>query len=81
MIFFMVDFVVTVTRDFNKTTTGRLNNGVPQIPPKRSNSDLDPFRQTLPIAELREDIVRTINQNQVVLVAGETGSGKTTQVN
>lgn len=34
----------------------------------------------LPISERREEIARAIAQNQVVIVAGETGSGKTTQL-
>ncbi|KAK7491702.1 hypothetical protein BaRGS_00016958 [Batillaria attramentaria] len=72
--------VSEVTREFNKTTTGRLNNGVPQVPPRRGESDLNSFRQTLPVYHMREEILATINNNQVSLVSGETGSGKTTQV-
>ncbi|MCV7221818.1 ATP-dependent RNA helicase HrpA [Mycolicibacterium elephantis] len=34
----------------------------------------------LPVSERRDDIAKAINANQVVIVAGETGSGKTTQL-
>ena len=34
----------------------------------------------LPIAERRDDIAAAVRDNQVVVVAGETGSGKTTQL-
>ena len=34
----------------------------------------------LPISARREDIVAAIRQHQVVVIAGETGSGKTTQI-
>ncbi len=34
----------------------------------------------LPIADRRDDIMAAIRHNQVVIVAGETGSGKTTQL-
>ncbi len=34
----------------------------------------------LPVAERRAEIARTIRDHQVVIVAGETGSGKTTQL-
>ena len=34
----------------------------------------------LPVSQRREDIARAIRDNQVVIVAGETGSGKTTQL-
>jgi ATP-dependent helicase HrpA len=38
------------------------------------------FPEELPIAERREDIARAIAEHQVVIIAGETGSGKTTQL-
>ncbi len=38
------------------------------------------FPPELPVSQLREQIERTIAQHQVVIVAGETGSGKTTQL-
>ena len=34
----------------------------------------------LPITARRDDIIRTIRENQVLVLAGETGSGKTTQI-
>ncbi|HVK54202.1 MAG TPA: ATP-dependent RNA helicase HrpA [Burkholderiales bacterium] len=38
------------------------------------------FPENLPVNERREDIARAIAGNQVVIVCGETGSGKTTQL-
>jgi len=38
------------------------------------------FPPELPVSQLRDEIGRTISQHQVVIVAGETGSGKTTQL-
>ncbi len=38
------------------------------------------YPEELPIAARREEIARAIAQHQVVVVAGETGSGKTTQL-
>lgn len=37
-------------------------------------------RQYLPAFACRDDLMRMIRENQVVIVVGETGSGKTTQV-
>jgi ATP-dependent helicase HrpA len=34
----------------------------------------------LPVSDRRDDIARAITENQVIVVAGETGSGKTTQL-
>ncbi|NOU00782.1 MAG: ATP-dependent RNA helicase HrpA, partial [Gallionella sp.] len=38
------------------------------------------FPADLPVVAKREDLVRAITDNQVVIVCGETGSGKTTQL-
>ncbi|XP_026778235.2 3'-5' RNA helicase YTHDC2 isoform X2 [Pangasianodon hypophthalmus] len=66
-------------RDKNRTS-GRLNNGIPQVPQRRGPSELECFRRALPVYERQEEIVTAIKENQVVLIVGETGSGKTTQI-
>jgi ATP-dependent helicase HrpA len=38
------------------------------------------YPQHLPVVEKREDIARAIAENQVIVLCGETGSGKTTQL-
>src|SRR6195952_258194 len=38
------------------------------------------YPQELPVSQRRDDISRAIRDNQVVIVAGATGSGKTTQL-
>ncbi|KAL0357191.1 UNVERIFIED_CONTAM: DExH-box ATP-dependent RNA helicase DExH7, chloroplastic [Sesamum calycinum] len=37
-------------------------------------------RSSLPIAELKDDILHLLEENNVVVISGETGCGKTTQV-
>jgi ATP-dependent RNA helicase DHX8/PRP22 len=37
-------------------------------------------RESLPIFKLRETIIQAIEENQIMVVVGETGSGKTTQM-
>ncbi|XP_061787707.1 ATP-dependent RNA helicase DHX8-like [Nerophis lumbriciformis] len=37
-------------------------------------------RQNLPIFKLREELVQAVHDNQILIVVGETGSGKTTQI-
>ncbi len=61
---------------------GKLNSGIPQVPPATSTFGNDAIakRRDLPIWTLRNEIVTSISQNQVTLVTGDTGSGKTTQV-
>ncbi|XP_041981037.1 3'-5' RNA helicase YTHDC2-like [Aricia agestis] len=59
---------------------GQLNNGVAQIPNTTYNPDLIKFREKLPVYEQRAELINAIWQNQVVIVAGATGCGKTTQL-
>ncbi len=47
---------------------------------RRDMVEIQQGRTQLPIYQYREEIVRAVRDHQVVLVAGETGCGKTTQV-
>lgn len=38
------------------------------------------YPENLPVSQKKQDILHAIRENQVVIVAGETGSGKTTQL-
>src|SRR5450830_1483340 len=38
------------------------------------------YPEDLPVSQRRDDIAAAIRDHQVVIVAGETGSGKTTQI-
>ncbi|MGP5663868.1 ATP-dependent RNA helicase HrpA [Glutamicibacter arilaitensis] len=38
------------------------------------------YPEALPVSARREDILAAVRENQVVVIAGETGSGKTTQL-
>ncbi len=38
------------------------------------------YDENLPVSQKREEIIEAIRSNQVVIIAGETGSGKTTQI-
>ena len=47
---------------------------------RRNNRPKVTFPESLPITSKREQIVRLIKENQVVIVSGETGCGKSTQI-
>ncbi|MGO3345885.1 MAG: ATP-dependent RNA helicase HrpA [Marinomonas sp.] len=38
------------------------------------------YDESLPVAARAEEIIKAIQENQVIIIAGETGSGKTTQL-
>ena len=47
---------------------------------RRANLPAIAYPADLPVSERREEIAAAIAAHQVVIVAGETGSGKTTQL-
>ncbi|GLT78690.1 hypothetical protein SLA2020_502180 [Shorea laevis] len=47
---------------------------------QRSKLPIQEQRQSLPIYKLKKELVQAVHDNQVLVVIGETGSGKTTQV-
>ncbi|XP_035893626.1 3'-5' RNA helicase YTHDC2-like [Anopheles stephensi] len=56
-------------------------SAAPTIPPLPAGSvDIDAARKRLPIAQFHEQIMACMQQNQVMIISGNTGSGKTTQV-
>ncbi|WP_261815309.1 ATP-dependent RNA helicase HrpA [Vibrio gallicus] len=51
-----------------------------RVAQRQQNVPLIEYPEILPVSQKREDIAKAILENQVVIVAGETGSGKTTQL-
>ena len=47
---------------------------------KKTNMSLLEQRQSLPIYKLKDELAKAVNDNQILIVIGETGSGKTTQI-
>ncbi len=77
------------TQDQSERQSERRSEGPParqaaRRPARRSvpANPLPPitFPEALPVSARRDEIARAIEQHQVVIVSGETGSGKTTQL-
>lgn len=51
----------------------------PSLKPTISR-EIQEVRKSLPVYKLRDDFLEAIDKNQVLIVVGETGSGKTTQL-
>ncbi|AAS50385.2 AAR020Wp [Eremothecium gossypii ATCC 10895] len=47
---------------------------------KRTNLSIKQQRESLPVFKMRETLVSAIRDNQFLVIVGETGSGKTTQI-
>lgn len=61
-----------ISKDLDKAaaSVAAINAAVPEIT----------YPEELPVSERRDDIMELLRDNQVVIIAGETGSGKTTQI-
>lgn len=47
---------------------------------KRTTLSIDEQRRSLPVYQLRDQLVQAIKDNQIMIIVGDTGSGKTTQI-
>ena len=71
----------------NKESTKQLENlkkqiaqSIQQAETRASTKPIPGFPENLPINQRQEDICKAIDEHQVVILCGETGSGKTTQL-
>ncbi len=46
----------------------------------KSRKEIEATRKSLPVYSYREELLRAVRDNQVLIIVGETGSGKTTQI-
>jgi ATP-dependent helicase HrpA len=60
--------------------TGDVEAALARINRRRDNAPTPRYPDELPISRRKDEILAAIRDNQVVVVAGETGSGKTTQL-
>ncbi|WP_300668430.1 ATP-dependent RNA helicase HrpA [Desulfoluna sp.] len=58
----------------------RLSTSMEERHRRQQNPPALNYNQELPVTARREEIVETIRKHQVVIISGETGSGKTTQI-
>ncbi|KAI0182594.1 helicase associated domain-containing protein [Xylaria flabelliformis] len=47
---------------------------------KRTNMSMKEQRESLPVYAFRDQLITAVKENQILIVVGETGSGKTTQL-
>lgn len=60
--------------------TQRIQQSMQRRTLRQQNLPCPEYPSELPVAERRDEIIKAIKENQVVIVCGETGSGKTTQL-
>jgi len=47
---------------------------------KRTSMTIKEQRETLPVYRFRDSLIKAVKENQIMIVVGDTGSGKTTQL-
>ncbi len=65
---------------FSSAGGKRMTRQLEELKRGRQYQKMLEFRKKLPAFQMREELVRLIRDNQVVVISGETGCGKTTQV-
>lgn len=60
--------------------SGEITLAAQRVAQRRAATPRISYPENLPVSQKKEDIAEAIRQHQVVIVAGETGSGKTTQL-
>ena len=63
-----------------QSARARKHDGEPAAAPLRNPLPAIVFPEELPVSTRRDDIAAALHANQVIIVCGETGSGKTTQL-
>ena len=68
-----------VAEKFNSNVEAELSREA-EARGKEESGGMVEFRNRLPVAGMREELLAAVKRHQVVVVSGETGCGKTTQV-
>lgn len=61
-------------------TRGQTGTKQDREPKKRGQLSIKEQRESLPIFSLREELLQAVKENDILIVVGETGSGKSTQI-
>ncbi|CAG9798071.1 unnamed protein product [Chironomus riparius] len=71
-----IAFVQALTMDGSKDNEAKKEISETE----RKKMDIEETKRSLPVFPFRDDLIRAIQDHQVLIIEGETGSGKTTQV-
>jgi ATP-dependent RNA helicase DHX8/PRP22 len=58
----------------------RISQGQEKEMGKRTNMSIADQRKSLPVYKFRSQLIKAVQEHQILIVVGETGSGKTTQL-
>ncbi|KMS98634.1 hypothetical protein BVRB_3g070320 [Beta vulgaris subsp. vulgaris] len=75
-----IDFIKASVMDGDELKDEMLMEAEEDSKPKSALEKLQEERKTLPIYPYREELLSAVRDHQVLIIVGETGSGKTTQI-
>ncbi|KAI8591110.1 pre-mRNA splicing factor [Geranomyces variabilis] len=74
-----IDFILEAAAE--KEELAKLMDSQPQMSDaERRALSMKEVRESLPVYKYREELLQAVEQHQVLIIVGETGSGKTTQI-
>lgn len=72
-----IEFIQAMTMDDSK----KKDKDEPKISEQqKKRMNIKETKESLPVYPFRDDLIAAIRQHQVLIIEGETGSGKTTQI-
>ncbi|TDG45206.1 hypothetical protein AWZ03_008361 [Drosophila navojoa] len=72
-----IDFIQALTLDGSREKAAKETELTEK---ERKRMTLEETRRSLPVYPFKEDLIAAVREHQVLIIEGETGSGKTTQV-
>ncbi|CAN1305669.1 Pre-mRNA-splicing factor ATP-dependent RNA helicase DEAH1 [Linum perenne] len=75
-----IDFIKESVMDGDKFENDLSLEALEELKAKTGFEKLQEDRKTLPMYQYREELLEAIKNHQVLVIVGETGSGKTTQI-
>ncbi|XP_061358882.1 pre-mRNA-splicing factor ATP-dependent RNA helicase DEAH1-like isoform X1 [Gastrolobium bilobum] len=75
-----IDFIKESVMDGDKFDYEEMEDSLEKSRAKSASDALQEERKKLPIYPYRDELLQAINDHQVLVIVGETGSGKTTQI-
>ncbi|KAF9583665.1 hypothetical protein BGW38_008910 [Lunasporangiospora selenospora] len=73
-----IDFILEQETAAKEKKSEELQEHITEL--ERKEMSIKQVRESLPMFHFREQLLQAIDQNQVLVIVGETGSGKTTQL-
>ncbi|XP_034925449.1 pre-mRNA-splicing factor ATP-dependent RNA helicase DEAH1 isoform X1 [Populus alba] len=75
-----IEFIKATVEEGDKFDDELATESLEESNAKSALEKLQEDRKTLPIYPYRDELLKAINDHQVIIIVGETGSGKTTQI-